>query len=525
MQSTAHSGELVVSSKVLGHISEGLYRGPGGVFKELISNAFDANAKTVWISTGRPSFDVVSVRDNGDGMTRKKFESLVSGGIGDSDKRVNGAILINGREIIGRLGIGILGVSQISHEFSIESHASDDGSAFQASVWMRDFRRDILDKKELVSPESGDPSADEGYSVGGYHVEEIPFQPQRVGVTITATDPTEGFRRQLAEDEPNPLPKDFREFSQRSLGRDVLATGPRYDRMVWQVASLAPIPYMSGSTASEGETVMRDLAKQLGEFDFGVILDGVKLFKPILLDGPTTVVPSGTVGDGEGPFHFPIELDEIIWGSRLRVRGYIYGSAGRALLPDDIRGILIRLKHVGIGEYDKSFLDYRYAEGPRFAWLTGEIFVEKGLEDALTVGRDGFDIGHPHYIELREWLHKELRTRVFPTLYKGIASRKTDREAKRTRARADAFHELISRFANGSIEVVEVDDPSLPPVNIDLIQGTAMLNTAAAWPRGKRQRETAKHLSIIFELVRLIDSDRDAVDEFIELTRQLLSQT
>ena len=116
------SGPLVVSSKVLGHISQGLYRSPGGVFKELISNSFDANATTVWISTGRPSFDVVSVRDNGDGMDRQKFIEMVEGGIGDSDKRVGTPELINGRRMIGRLGIGILGISQISHTFEIVSH-------------------------------------------------------------------------------------------------------------------------------------------------------------------------------------------------------------------------------------------------------------------------------------------------------------------------------------------------------------------------------------------------------------------
>ena len=200
----------------------------------------------------------------------------------------------------------------------------------------------------------------------------------------------------------------------RSRIKDVLATGPRYDRMVWQIASLSPIPYMPGSTVSEGSNLMRRIADQLTAFDFGVVVDGIKLFKPVLLDGPVTEVPLGTVGNGDGPFHFPLELEDTVWGSKIRVHGYIYGSAGKALLPDDIRGVLIRLKHVGIGEYDKSFLGYRYAEGPRFAWLTGELFIEQGLEDALTVGRDGFDVGHPHYIALRQWLHDVLRSQIFP---------------------------------------------------------------------------------------------------------------
>ena len=225
-----------------------------------------------------------------------------------------------------------------------------------------------------------------------------------------------------------------------------------------------------------------------------------------------------------GPFLFPLQLEASVWGSTLKVRGYIYASAGKALLPDDIRGVLIRLKHVGIGEYDKSFLGYRYAEGPRFAWLTGELFVQEGLEDALTVGRDGFDVGHPHYIHLRQWLHNEMRYRVFPALYRGMTFRRVQREEARLQSRSAAFHELISNFAGKPIDIIDIDDTHLPAVQVDLDDGTVILNDAATWPRGKRQRETAKRLTIIFELVQLVSSDHEAADDFIKLTREFLSQ-
>ncbi|MBA3881431.1 MAG: hypothetical protein H0X73_01705 [Chthoniobacterales bacterium] len=54
--------------------------------------------------------------------------------------------------------------------------------------------------------------------------------------------------------------------------------------------------------------------------------------------------------------------------------------------PDELRGIMVRIKNIGIGYYDPTMLDYRFNEGPRSRWLTGEIFVEKGLENALNVG-------------------------------------------------------------------------------------------------------------------------------------------
>ena len=103
--------EIKVSSKILGHISAGIYRSPAGAIKELVSNAFDADATRVAITTNWPSFDIITCRDNGTGMTQQKFKEIMDREIGDSTKRVaaNGDIndLTNlERPIIGWLGIG-----------------------------------------------------------------------------------------------------------------------------------------------------------------------------------------------------------------------------------------------------------------------------------------------------------------------------------------------------------------------------------------------------------------------------------
>jgi DNA mismatch repair ATPase MutL len=73
---------IVVSSKILGHISAGVYRSPAGAIKELVSNAFDANATRVAITTNWPSFDIITCRDNGSGMTPEQFRQIMQGGIG-----------------------------------------------------------------------------------------------------------------------------------------------------------------------------------------------------------------------------------------------------------------------------------------------------------------------------------------------------------------------------------------------------------------------------------------------------------
>src|ERR1700685_2974721 len=105
--------KIRVHERALAHLSRGLYRSPASALRELVSNAWDANATTVYVETNYPKFHRLSVEDNGDGFGRDDFESLMRGGIGNSDKRVESLSLRYGRPTIGRLGIGMLGIAQI----------------------------------------------------------------------------------------------------------------------------------------------------------------------------------------------------------------------------------------------------------------------------------------------------------------------------------------------------------------------------------------------------------------------------
>src|SRR5919106_1031556 len=102
--------KIKVHEKALAHLSRGLYRSPASALRELVSNAWDASARTVRINTNYPNFHLLSVEDNGNGFTREQFEELMSGGIGNSEKRIEKTSPINNRPVIGRLGIGMLGI-------------------------------------------------------------------------------------------------------------------------------------------------------------------------------------------------------------------------------------------------------------------------------------------------------------------------------------------------------------------------------------------------------------------------------
>src|SRR6266849_6710838 len=147
--------KIKVHEKALGHLSRGLYRSPASTLRELVSNAWDANATVVRINTNFPNFFQIAVEDNGGGFTRDEFANLMEGGIGNSEK-VPSRAATNGRPIIGRLGIGMLGIAQICLGFRIISRPKT-GKGFSARIRLYDLLKESLDRKDpaVTRQESG----------------------------------------------------------------------------------------------------------------------------------------------------------------------------------------------------------------------------------------------------------------------------------------------------------------------------------------------------------------------------------
>ncbi|MEK6286174.1 MAG: hypothetical protein AABO57_10570 [Acidobacteriota bacterium] len=158
-----------------------------------------------------------------------------------------------------------------------------------------------------------------------------------------------------------------------------------------------------------------------------------------------------------------------IYGKNLTFHGYILVHEGLSIKPDELRGILIRIKNVSIGYYDPSMLDYRFNEGPRSRWLTGEIFVDEGLEDALNIDRDSFNRFHPQFRAIQNYVHKVLREEVFPEVYRKIEDRSLDREITREQAREERLAATIANVVNSPVKVRErakAQPDELPTVEI-----------------------------------------------------------
>jgi hypothetical protein len=69
----------------------------------------------------------------------------MQGGIGNSQKRPLDLKLINNRPVIGRFGIGMLGIAQVCGAFTVTSKPKDGSPGFRARVQLFDRLKERLD--------------------------------------------------------------------------------------------------------------------------------------------------------------------------------------------------------------------------------------------------------------------------------------------------------------------------------------------------------------------------------------------
>ncbi len=97
----------------------GIYKPFVKAFKELISNAYDADATTISVTVAR-DFSSIEVRDNGIGLTPIEFHRDFAR-LGGSTAWLNQGRSPGGRLRIGYKGIGFLAVARYCSRMEVES--------------------------------------------------------------------------------------------------------------------------------------------------------------------------------------------------------------------------------------------------------------------------------------------------------------------------------------------------------------------------------------------------------------------
>jgi len=508
-----------VSAAIIADISSGIYRTPANALKELVSNAFDADASEVAISTDYPRFKVMTCTDNGQGMSCEKFEEIM-GRIGGTDKRADSDRTASGRPTIGKIGIGILAVAQISSSFSVISSEEGSPKKFEAHIDLAPFQDQEAYKYGL---------ADEKVQIGKYSIySDLPEDAEHHYTTIVIEDIKEGFRRKLREIEspdrrisPREFriqsgdPKSIREFVQWLQGRRVRDIS-EYNRLLWELAIMSPVPYLDDGPIKRQDCIP-EIKKRLLDYNFCVRVDGLELRKPLLFPTHADITRS----PDDFKVYEDIDFDGEVDGRRLRFTGYIYHQR-KKIYPPELGGILVRIRNVAIDSYDRSLLNYPKSEGPMASGMSGEIYVDEGLEDALNIDRNSFRESDPHYLKLQEILFARLGGKGGITL--DVRRRSKVRRDKEWEAKLKKEYlrmaRVIKRVTGKEYEIRKLKRPSKVPVKVAPDKLRINVYDHPIFPRSKAERIALERLLIFFEIANQEAASRDELrHEFYRLIR------
>ena len=114
-----------ISLSILNHLGRNLYRSFITVLGEAISNAWDADAKNVWIYIDKKNNNFI-IKDDGIGMSEDDFrDKFLKVGYSKRGKNGNHTKSAGGRPYIGRKGIGKLALLSCAKKISVISKLND----------------------------------------------------------------------------------------------------------------------------------------------------------------------------------------------------------------------------------------------------------------------------------------------------------------------------------------------------------------------------------------------------------------
>lgn len=524
VRATRNTGEAVsavlkTDERVFARITDGIYREPASALRELIANAYDADATEVHVVTDAPRFSRIVVRDNGHGLTEEALVHVICH-IGGSLKRTKEGKQYNvvddkdptrspgKRKLIGKLGIGLFSVSQLTHHLTIITKVKNENVRRVCDILLMPQRDDQVDSSESTEEKK--------YITGKVQIHTVPAsdtESQGTEITLSEIRPfvreslqsaslwaslnpeTEDAANDSANDADD-LPDDDDDFVERPVrpiyhigqvsqldpetliesavvpwdnedfpevkfrklidGVKELDTGniqkekiklsrvlDTYFRTIWTLSLSVPVSYIDEHPFSlKNDTNLEmfalsnkpvrpqpisielqddsTLRKFCGlstpdtpsETPFDVYFDGLLLRRPLSYrnEPGVTSIPGRHllfVGKIKSDMN---SLPSDYSGGPLELEAYYYWQP--RIVPTDHNGVMVRIHGASGIMFDDQFFKYQVSEQNRLSQITAEVFVIRGLDSALNIDRESFNIAHPHYQFLRKWVHHSLRQMV-----------------------------------------------------------------------------------------------------------------
>lgn len=432
----------------------GVYPTFVSAFKELISNAYDADSSSVDVEF-TPGLEQIIVTDNGKGMTPFELQNDYLR-VGGSTRR-QGFISNDIRRPIGRKGIGFLAIARYCKKVFIHSHTikivsfeeyhelipQDDGERY-ISIFQSPFSETLEPFINVDSIRHGliDVDPDSYTHIGS----RIYFRPEiwndffggkvtiqysidcsltdiyaeidydyllnlsdaanianlddfcKIRILPTSTNNSQHFTKLtlLLEDFTK---KELNNSQKRGWVRNI-ASSSGMERFIWYLSRSTPISYNLSPKELE-QYNLSALNKPISPTTFCVKIlhqgEAPNVLKRPLLglstdSDPKSIITRQTVS---------IDTDGLV------AYGYILGFS-RPLFPAELRGVAIRVRGVEIGQ--PNFLNIENSLPSRLrpflSQVLGEIIVSDGLDANETIlpGREGFYEDSPQFRILKKHL-------------------------------------------------------------------------------------------------------------------------
>ena len=385
------SGEIRVASRIVDYLSSGLYPSPAACLKELINNSYDADATRVDVFV-KPDADRIIIQDDGLGLNKQEFVQHFAR-ISESHKRDGASVTKTGRPKIGKIGIGFIAANEICEVMEL----------FSTKKGSRDLLHVLINFSEMRQPLQKRRRDDGDIAKADYEGELLDAKPDEHYTHLFLKNVRGEARQILAGAMPQQGGTETRSLygmSPESIVHVLKNPPPKtwkvydpYSETMLHIGLNVPVDYYEDWLPSNLANKVRDLVDEVRRLRFSVYYDGTELRKPIVF-APT---------DNAFISRFAYN------GHTVSASGYFYVQHG-TIRPIELHGLLVRIRHAAVGEYDHSFWGFSASESSLIQrWVSAEVWADDRLEDAMNIDRRTLRVAHPAYVELRDAIHQQLR--------------------------------------------------------------------------------------------------------------------
>lgn len=410
---------LQVDTKIVRLLSKSTYqRSFSSAIRELVSNAYDADALSVRINLSR-DYETIEILDDGNGMTYKEFTRYLTIA---GTKSKNEYTRKYKRQRIGQFGIGFLSVFPFCEELEIVTTSENSTELLST----------IIPAKEYMD------------TAREINVQDIPIEV-KIGER-NAESKAHYTRIRLIK--PTYLVSNYFEPTE-TRKRDSTFTWDPFDRFKFELQEDLPIKYKSS----------REVEKQLEykePIGINVFLNGDQLYRNML---PETILESDTY-----------EINDISFK-------YLFSSDYSSIKPLESRGIKLRINNVGIGS--RTDFGLRRDRGfSRLHWIAGEVQIDSQAKGFLSINRDEFT-SSPTIDQIIEYCADKLRDAAYFVETVSVAEKNIESTFKTSQrdkvvSKKDQIDSSLKALERKGFEIVE-DFTIDAPITVDKKSKTVKL--------------------------------------------------